>query len=298
MIAIFGAGPGLGVSIAQRFAPEGFRVALVARRKDRLDALVDQLSAEVIDTAGFTADLSVPKEIPTVIEAIRERFGRIDVVEYGPIPSTGFTPAAELAPDTLSQGIPLLVLTPLAVVQSVLPEWTERGDGAFLMTTGATAVHPRPHASGVGPLMAAARNWLYSLNGELAESGIYAGTLSVAAFIGGSEAAEAAGASEPTAAFPVVDPVDLASLYWDMYTKRDRVEEVYPDFKTGCHTTLAPLGVRLRPSPVPRPQPHSWRDMPDACRKADPGARTAPLPSVVAVRRRHRTATTSHATHP
>jgi len=235
VIAIFGAGPGLGASIARRFAAEGFRVALVARRKDRLDALVDELAAESIEAAGFTADLAAPDEIPAVVAAIRERFGRIDVVEYGPIPSGGFTPAAQLDPATLAGGIPLLVLTPLVVVQAVLPEWTERGDGAFLMTTGATAVHPVPHMSGVGPLMAAARNWLYSLNGELAASGIYAGTLSIGAYITGSEAAAAAtAAADPQAPpLPLVDPAELAALYWDMYAKRDRVEEVHPDFNAG-----------------------------------------------------------------
>jgi len=72
VIAIFGAGPGLGASIARRFAAEGFRVALVARRKDRLDALVDQLAAEGIEAAGFTADLAAPDEIPAAVAAIRE----------------------------------------------------------------------------------------------------------------------------------------------------------------------------------------------------------------------------------
>ena len=227
-IAIFGAGPGLGASVARRFAADGFRVALIARNRERLDALVDQLAAEGVEAAGFTADLAAPDEIPALITAIRDRFGHIDVIEYGPIPSIGFTPAAELKPATIAAGIPLLVLTPLAVVQAVLPEWTRRGDGAFLMTTGATAVHPRPHASGVGPLMAAARNWLYSLNGELAASGIYAGTLSITAFITGSEAERAAAADPRAAAVPRVDPSELAAAYWDMYTKRDRVEQVYP----------------------------------------------------------------------
>ena len=233
VIVIFGAGPGLGVSVARRFAGEGFRVALVARRKERLAELVDQLSAEGVEAAGFTADLSAPEEIPAVIESVRERFGRIDVIEYGPVPSVGFTPASQLEPATLVEDMPLLVLTPLAIVQAVLPEWKERGDGAFLMTTGASAVRPMPHLSGPGPLAAAARNWLYSLNGEFADFGLYAGTLSVAAFIDGSEAAKAAGALESTSRFPVVDPADLASLYWDMYTKRDRVEEVHPNLKTG-----------------------------------------------------------------
>ncbi|MEU7863348.1 hypothetical protein [Nonomuraea sp. NPDC049141] len=84
------------------------------------------------------------------------------------------------------------------------------------------------------------------LNVEVAESGIYVGTLSIAAFIGGSEAAEAAGASEWTVAFPVVGPDDLAALYGDMYTKRDRIEEVHPDLRTA--TACLPEGHSHRDS--------------------------------------------------
>src|ERR1700761_6384287 len=78
-IAIFGAGPGLGASIARRFAADGFRVALIARNAERLDALVEQLAAEGIEATGFPADLAAPEEIPALISAVRERFGRIDV---------------------------------------------------------------------------------------------------------------------------------------------------------------------------------------------------------------------------
>jgi NAD(P)-dependent dehydrogenase (short-subunit alcohol dehydrogenase family) len=227
VIAVFGAGPGLGASVARRFAAEGFRVALVARRKDRLDALVGQLAAEGVEVAGFAADLSEPAGIPALVASIRERFGRIDVIEYGPIGGdVSFTPAAQIEPDTLTKVIPLLLLTPVAAVQAVLPEWTERGDGAFLMTTGHTAVAPRPQLSGVGPVMAAARNYLYSLNGELAEHGIYAGTLSITAFINRSEIVEKAGVP---AGFPTVDPDELAEIYWRMYTKREQIEQVHPE---------------------------------------------------------------------
>ncbi|MFI1485081.1 DsbA family protein [Streptomyces sp. NPDC020747] len=94
-----------------------------------------------------------------------------------------------------------------------------------------------PSASGLGPVMAAARNCLYSLNDELADTGVYAGTLSVAALIARSAAAEAqSGApvgSEPIVMngfeLPVVDPDDLAEHHWDMYTERDRVERIHPE---------------------------------------------------------------------
>ncbi|WP_211359893.1 hypothetical protein [Actinocorallia herbida] len=49
----FGAGAGLGVSVVRRFGREGFRLAPVARRKDRLAALVAQLAEEDIEAVAF-----------------------------------------------------------------------------------------------------------------------------------------------------------------------------------------------------------------------------------------------------
>ncbi|MEU1784795.1 SDR family NAD(P)-dependent oxidoreductase [Streptomyces sparsogenes] len=236
VIAVFGAGTGLGVSVARRFGREGFRVALVARRKDRLDALVEVLGGEGIEAVAFSADLSRPAEVPALVETIRGRFGRIDVVAYGPISGDqGFTPAAELEAATLESLTPLLLFTPVEVVQAVLPEWSERGDGAFLLAQGYSAAQPMPHLSGLGPVMSATRNYLYSLNAELADRGIYVGALTIASLIARSEvsaAAQAAFESADGPQFPVVDPDDLAEHYWNMYTKRDRVEQFHPETLT------------------------------------------------------------------
>ncbi|MET9085720.1 SDR family NAD(P)-dependent oxidoreductase [Streptomyces sp. NPDC004237] len=222
------------MSVARRFGKEGFRVALVARRKERLDALVTRLADEGVEAAAFAADLSDPAGVPALVDAIRDRFGRIDVVEYGPIGAdVSFTPAARLEAAALERFSRLLLLTPVELFRTVLPELTERGDGALLMTTALTAVHPMPQLSGPGPVMAAARNYLYSLNAELAGTGVYAGTLTVGAMITGSEAAEEAGDVEDDMraaglAVQVVHPDELAEHYWEMYTRRDRVEQVHP----------------------------------------------------------------------
>ncbi|MGW3131111.1 SDR family NAD(P)-dependent oxidoreductase [Streptomyces sp. NPDC001123] len=232
--AVFGAGTGLGLSVARRFGREGFRVALVARRKERLDALVAQLTDEGIEAVAYPADLSDPAGIPALVDAIRHRFGRIDVVEYGPIGADqAFTPAAQLDAATLERISRVLLLTPVEVFRAVLPEMTARGDGALLMTTGYSAVQGVPHLSGPGPVMSGARNYVYSLNGELAGTGVYAGTLTIAALITGSESFEAAtkgGIDLPDTGvqFPVVHPDELAGYYWDMYTRRDRVEQAHP----------------------------------------------------------------------
>ncbi|MEU0928812.1 SDR family NAD(P)-dependent oxidoreductase [Streptomyces malaysiensis] len=87
-IAVFGAGSGMGKAVARRFGQEGYRIALVARRREPLNELVDALAAEGIEAAGFTADLSHTDGIPGLVTEIRKRFGRIDVVNYAP-----FSPA-------------------------------------------------------------------------------------------------------------------------------------------------------------------------------------------------------------
>ena len=77
----------------------------------------------------------------------------------------------------------LYTLTPIELVHAVLPELIERGSGAIVVGHGSSAVHPMPGMSGPGPVMSATRNYLYSLNGELAGTGVFVGTLAIGAMV-------------------------------------------------------------------------------------------------------------------
>jgi short-subunit dehydrogenase len=56
-IAIVGAGPGLGRSIAKVFGRNGFSVALVARTQEKLDGLAVELRKSGVEAVGFAADV-------------------------------------------------------------------------------------------------------------------------------------------------------------------------------------------------------------------------------------------------
>jgi NADP-dependent 3-hydroxy acid dehydrogenase YdfG len=232
-VVVFGAGGGLGQAVARRFGREGYRVALVARDETRLRALAGELAAEGIDAAAFPADLARTAEIPGLIGRIRERFGQIDVIEYAPITTDLFVRAADLDVATARHYVDLYLLTPVAIVREVLPEMLARGDGGILIGQGISAVRPMPNLSGLGPAMAAARNYVLSLNGEIAAQGVYAGVLHIAAMIRGSAGHRVATSGELSVGvdfskIPVVEPADLADTMWTMLTKRDRPEEVMP----------------------------------------------------------------------
>jgi short-subunit dehydrogenase len=57
VIAIVGAGQGLGLSIARRFGREGFAVALISRSAANLGTLTAELRRTGIEAAGFEADV-------------------------------------------------------------------------------------------------------------------------------------------------------------------------------------------------------------------------------------------------
>ncbi|MEV7324571.1 SDR family NAD(P)-dependent oxidoreductase [Streptomyces sp. NPDC093970] len=235
VLAIFGAGSGLGTALARRFGKEDFSIALVARSADRLQTMVDELAADGIDATAFPADLSDPSNATTVVQAIKDRYGRIDVVSYQPLPGgTAFVPAAELDAERLGHWVNLFLLSPVAVAHAVLPEMTERGDGGFIVTGGFTAADPQPYISGIGPAMAGIRNFIHSLHGEVAGAGIYAGVVTLAALIKHSEAYNAmtpeqlAEITGGTTGMHVIDPAELAETYWRLFTDRTRTEYRFP----------------------------------------------------------------------
>lgn len=226
-IAVIGAGAGLGQAVARRFGRDGFGVALVARTADRVNALAGELRGEGIEAAAFPCDVADRAALVRAVDAMNERFGQVDVVEFAP---TGLdwlsriTPLLDTTAESLEYPLDLLVRAPMTIFGAVLPGMIARGDGALLMGAGALAGQAYPQMGNIGIAMAAARNYQLNLNAALAGTGVYTGLLQVGGGIAGSDAIrEYAKDRDPG---ELIDPADLAGTLWDMYVKRDRFEEL------------------------------------------------------------------------
>ncbi|MGF6885979.1 NADP-dependent 3-hydroxy acid dehydrogenase YdfG [Nocardia sp. GAS34] len=227
-IAVFGAGPGLGRSVARRFGRDGFRVALVARTSAKLDAMVGELAADGVEAAGFVADLADQQQLAGVVEAITGRFGRIDVLEYAPAGPEWMQRQVDIRacdPESFEFGLNMLLRTPAVLIESLLPGMLDRGDGAVLFGLAVAASMPVPQLGNVAVAAAAARAYLHNLHVSLAGTGVYAGLVQVAGMVGGSESAEYAARQWDPAMLPEpLDPADLAEAAWELYSTRDRFE--------------------------------------------------------------------------
>lgn len=231
-IAVFGAGPGLGRSIARRFGQAGYQAALVARTTTRLNAMVEELADEGITAAAFPTDLTNRKALPATIAAITARFGHIDVLAYSPGGLDWLNHQTDVRTanvDAFEYPLDLLLRAPVTLVQEVLPGMLERDKGTVLFGLAVTASRPYPQLANVSTAAAAARAYLQNLNVSLTNTGVYAGLLQVGGMVTNSEAANYVIANRDPATLPTpLNPADLAEACWTLHTKRDRFEQTIP----------------------------------------------------------------------
>jgi NADPH:quinone reductase-like Zn-dependent oxidoreductase len=99
VVIVTGAGnPGqVGWMIAQRCIAAGARVVITARSPDVASAAAALGPGDVV--AGVPADLTVPADLDRLAAAVRERFGRLDVLVNGAGGLTLIKPLAETSPE-------------------------------------------------------------------------------------------------------------------------------------------------------------------------------------------------------
>lgn len=128
---VTGASSGIGWAAARALAAHGFRVAVTARRRHRLDRLVAEVSGAGGEAAAFPADLARPEEREWVVEAVRRHWGRIDVL----VNNAGFGhygPTAEVPWELADRMLAVNIEAVVHLTRLVLPEMLARRSGHII----------------------------------------------------------------------------------------------------------------------------------------------------------------------
>ena len=93
VVVITGASSGIGESTARLLAGKGAKVVLGARRKDRIDAVVNDISAKGGSALGFKTDVTQRSDVEALVHGAIDKHGRIDVI----VNNAGIMPIAPMA---------------------------------------------------------------------------------------------------------------------------------------------------------------------------------------------------------
>ena len=204
VLVVVAAGPGLGRSVALRFAREGAAIGLVARATDSLSGLADELTAAGASTvATAAADVGDAEALSGAMRSLADRLGPATVLVYNGsafVQGSGLT----LAPDQLRLAVDVGVTGAMVAVQAVAPAMRSRGRGTVLLTGSVAADRASTSATAVGVAKAALRNLALSLHKELEPDGVRVTTVTIDGVLQGPNA---------------LDLGEVADRYWALHSQ-------------------------------------------------------------------------------
>jgi NADP-dependent 3-hydroxy acid dehydrogenase YdfG len=131
VVLITGASSGIGEVTARLLAQHGAIVVLGARRKGRIDAVVQEILETGGKAAGFAVDITKRAEVDMFIERALERFGRIDVM----VNNAGImaiAPIPQLKVEEWDRQIDVNIKGLLYGVAAVLPQMQRQKSGHII----------------------------------------------------------------------------------------------------------------------------------------------------------------------
>ena len=213
VLAIFGAGPGLGSALARRFASERWSIALVARRSDVLEAGLAELVPFGVNTCGALADVTDRAAVEGAVQEIVDSVGVPHVVAYNAsiYQAEG---VLGLSNEALRLAFDIHVVGALNTAQCAIAVMRQAGHGVLVFTVNNLARTPEAMSAALSIGKGGQLNLALSLERELAGTDIQVGVVTVCGAI---------------SAGTTFDPDRLADVYWEVATQdaarweRDRV---------------------------------------------------------------------------
>ncbi|MEJ5239615.1 MAG: SDR family NAD(P)-dependent oxidoreductase [Anaerolineales bacterium] len=170
---ILGASSGIGEALARRLAQDDYRLALVARRANRLQALCDELNQPEPRALYYVHDVTHYDEVPSLLERILRDLGGLDVVFYvaGVNEPPGGLDRYDFEKDR--RMIEVNLLGAMAWLDAIAPLFQQAGHGHIVGISSVAGERGRVGNPGYGASKAALTSYLESLRNRLTRHGVH-----------------------------------------------------------------------------------------------------------------------------
>ena len=164
---IVGAGSGISASVARALAHDGYKMALAARKTDKLKALAAETGAALIE-----ADAAEVQQVKAMFAKAEESLGALDVVLYNASFRTR-GPFVDLDPADVARTLHVSAYGGFLVGQEAARRMLERGTGVILFTGASASVKGYAQSAPFAMGKFALRGLAQSMARELGPKGIH-----------------------------------------------------------------------------------------------------------------------------
>ncbi|MFN7103268.1 MAG: SDR family oxidoreductase [Pseudorhizobium sp.] len=170
VVVITGASAGVGRAVAQTFARQGWRVALVARGNARLEATAVEVRRLGGEALVLPADVADAKAVDEVADRVQAAWGRIDIWINNAM-VTVFGPVGSVEPAEFRQVTDVTYHGQVYGTQSALRHMRRQGFGTIVCIGSALTYRSIPLQSAYCGAKAAVRGFVDAIRAELIHDG-------------------------------------------------------------------------------------------------------------------------------
>ena len=202
---IVGAGAGLSASLARLFAREGIRVALAARKIEKLGALCTETGAR-----AFACNATDPGEVERLFGLVEREMGVPDLVVYN-ASARARGSFVDLVPADVAQAIAVSAFGGFLVAQQAVKRMLPNKHGAILFTGASASVKGYAQSAPFAMGKFALRGLAQSMARELSPQGIH-----IAHFVIDGGIRSATRSEQTDRPDSMLDPDAIALNYWNV----------------------------------------------------------------------------------
>jgi NADP-dependent 3-hydroxy acid dehydrogenase YdfG len=174
--AITGASAGIGAACARAFAAAGMGVALLARRRDRLDALVAEIEGRGGRALAVEGDVTADADVRAFVTRTLAAYGRLDVMVANA--GIGFHGTLdETTPDVFRRLMDVNVNGTYYAVRASLPHFEAQRSGHVIVVSSIAGRRGTPSAAAYSATKFAQVGFAEALRAELVGTGVHVTTV-------------------------------------------------------------------------------------------------------------------------
>jgi NADP-dependent 3-hydroxy acid dehydrogenase YdfG len=179
---VAGVGPGNGEAFARRFAAEGYSMALLARRKDRIEALAGELP----NARAFACDVTDAASVQAALAAAEAELGQAEVLIYNAGKGV-WGDVEQVKPADFEEAWRINALGLFLTARRVIPAMTAAGRGAIVVVGATASLRGMAGTAAFASAKAAQRSLSQSLARHLWPKGIHVAQIIIDGVVGGPQ---------------------------------------------------------------------------------------------------------------
>jgi len=208
---IAGAGPGLGLALARRFAQGGCRVALMARDSQRLNALAQSVGPGAL---ALACDLTEPAAVAQAFERVDREPGTVDCVVFN-AGSFRPGPVLQISPQEFLDSWRVGCFAGFLVGREAARRMVDRG-GSILISGATASLRGAAGFANLASPKFALRALAQSMARELGPRGVHVAHVIIDGAIRPASDASGQAAGKPDSQ---LEPAAIAEAYWQLHAQ-------------------------------------------------------------------------------